>query len=132
MNTTPEVTAEILRMYQQNPQRFSPFKAAKSLGVPIQTVLDVVEANKERLAQGTEVHGGLGRPELQEFLVARKRGVGAQWDNNDPEIVLARARYEAGTHEMTTGRDGPWQLLYSIVRVRPAAPRPGYFTPEIS
>lgn len=132
MSLTPEITDEVLRLYRQNTQRFSPFKVSKALGVSISEVLAVVENNRELLTQGTEVHGGMGRPDIQPFLVARKKGIGAQWDNNSPAIADARAQYEAGTHEMMTGRDGPWQLLYSFPREVPAAPRPGYFNPEIS
>jgi hypothetical protein len=132
MIATPEVREEILRAYKQNPQRFSPFKASKAIGVPMSIVLEVVEANKERLTQSSEVHGGMGRPELQIFMVARKRGMGSQWDNTSPAILSARQTYMDGTSEMCTGRDGPWHILYSIPRNRPAKPRPNYFTPEPS
>ncbi|KQS75059.1 hypothetical protein ASG32_08150 [Methylobacterium sp. Leaf361] len=68
------------------------------------------------------------RPGWEDFLVAVKP-VGDPWPPAvRARIQQARARYEAGTHEMVTctTKDG-WTQLYSRPRRVPAGPRP-YFT----
>lgn len=68
-----------------------------------------------------------GRPDLKAYFVARKKA-DAGWDNRDPEIMVARARYEAGTHTLVQGRYADSIILYAIpFKVR--APQPGYFRP---
>ncbi len=106
----------------------SPYRVARSLGIKPDVVIDIIEANRERLSPRQEQFGGLGRPELVEFTVARKRA-DASWNNEDPAVAAARAAYEAGTVDMCTGRDGNWLILYAIPRKKPA-PRVGYFLPE--
>lgn len=118
-----EITDELRRVR-------APAKVARNLGVDIRIVLQVVDdsggfANVSR----AEVHGGYGRQELRQFFVARKRAY-QPWDNSTPEIAAAREAYEAGTHDMATGRDGAWLILYLFPR-NTVTPRPGYFDPEI-
>jgi hypothetical protein len=125
---TPEIEIEVIRIYQQT--RRSPFKTARQVGVPVQDVFDIVARNKEQLESSGERFGGEGRPDIKPYTVARRRVAERGWDNSLPEIIQARAEYEAGTHEMATGRDGAWLILYSIPRARKVAPRKGYFLPE--
>lgn len=130
MTITPEIRRDILAEHSKNPQRFSPFRTSKALGVPIQDVIKVIETNTDANSQLTVKHDGYGDPKVREFVVARRRAMLAGWDNNDPAIATARADYEAGTHLMVTGRDGPWLLLYSIPRKLGPKPRPDYFSTE--
>lgn len=107
----------------------SPFKVAKNLGLDVKIVWAVVDENPEALSARAERYGGEGRPDLQPFIVGKKK-VGTAWDNNDPAIAKARADYEAGTHDMMTHRDGAFEFLVSRPQKR-ATPRPDYFKPEI-
>lgn len=130
MSYSPEEEADVLRIYRANPRRFSPFKASKSTGISLPDVFEIIEKNKDTLARTGERFDGLGRPELREFMVARRRAMGEPWDNTDARIAEARVNFEAGTHMMATGRDGQWLLLYSIPRQGKVKPAPGYFSME--
>lgn len=132
MSYNPEDEAEILRLHRANPKRFSPFKASNSTGLPLEVVFEIIENNKESLARTGERFGGFGRPDIQKHLVARRRAMGEPWDNKDDNIANARAAFEAGTHILATGRDGPWLLLYSFPRTGRARPQPSYFSVERS
>lgn len=77
----------------------------------------------------TAEHDGFGKPEFRRYLAARSLAAGS-WDNKRPEVAEARAKFEAGTHNMITGRDGPYLLLYLFPRAV-LQPRPNYFTPTV-
>lgn len=123
---TPEIRQEIVAELRKTR---APGKVARSLGIDIRLVLPIAdELSGLPRTSHEERFGGYGRPELSEFLVGRKRAH-ETWDNSDPLIAGARDAYEAGTHDMATGRDGDWLLLYSIPKRR-VTPRPAYFQPE--
>jgi hypothetical protein len=124
---SPELIEEILFEYKRTR---SPFRVSGLVGVDVQTVWAVIEANTDRLSPFAERHGGQGRPEMMKYRVGRRRATDRQWDNDDPYIAMARRLYEAGTHTLGTGRDGAWLLLYAIPQ-RKVTPRPGYFRPEV-
>ena len=110
-------------------QHRSLFKTAKKLGIEISYVKTVVESMPEESKPdlATCRWEGFGDPDKKAFLVARN-SADRSWDNSRPEVAKAREDFEAGTHDMATGRDGPFILLYSFPRaVR--QPRPGYFNP---
>jgi hypothetical protein len=123
---TPDIRDEILRDLRKTR---APARTSKNTGYAIRLVLQVQEEDNHPRPFREEKYGGLGRPELQGFTVARKRPW-ELWDNNSEAVFAARAQYEAGTHEMTTGRDGDWLILYSIPRKKIAPHRMGYFLPE--
>jgi hypothetical protein len=102
----------------------SPFKTAKVFRIHVNDVWNLIEANSSYLRATPERFGGMGRPELRDFIVARRSLRGSGWDNNDPNIAKARALYELGHIDMTTGRDGSWEILYAIPRMQ-RQPRPG-------
>jgi hypothetical protein len=107
----------------------APAKAARNLGLDLRLVLQVSdEIGGMGRNSRVEQYDGWGRPSWQPFIVARKRAHQA-WDNTIPEIAKARLDYEAGTHNMCTGRDGDWLILYSKPQAR-VTPRPDYFKPE--
>lgn len=106
----------------------SPFRVAKLLNIDVQEVWNVLEENPERLARVPTRFGGDGRPEIFAFLVARRKVTDTCWDNNSPEIRQARADFEAGTHNMVTGRDGSWLLMYMFPQ-EVVTPRRDYFKP---
>lgn len=126
MNIEPELYKEIkdaLRTLR------SPSKVSRKLGIDIRFILPIADEESAYLKSGHEERfGGLGRPELQSFIVGRKKAMEV-WDNTDPLIAQARSDYEAGTHDMVSGRDGAWIILYSIPRDT-VTPRPNYFKPE--
>lgn len=123
---TPEVRDEILRDLRKTR---APARTAKNTGYPIRLVLQVQEEDNYPRPFREEQYGGLGRPEMQQYTVARKRAWEV-WDNTNEVIAEARANYEAGTHEMVTGRDGDWLILYMIPRKKREPNREGYFQPE--
>ena len=125
MAVTPEIEAEIMRAYNANPKRFSPFRVAKAVGATINEVTTVVNRNKE--VHNDEIVGVVRR-ELEPYIAASRRVMDAGWNNDDDGVVRARRAYEAGTHEMATHREGGWLHLCSFPRARPRRACPGYFT----
>lgn len=107
------------------------FKTAKALKVTIDYVISVVGGDKveELPDDSTCKFEGYGDPEKQKYFVARSLAKDV-WDNSRPEVAEARDKFEAGTHNMATGRDGPWVILYSFPQAV-VTPRPNYFTPTI-
>lgn len=122
---TPDQTDKIIDAYKRLK---SPFRVAKLLTLDVQQVWDVIEENPERVAAVASRFGGDGRPELLPYLAARRKVSDPSWDNDSVEIQQARADFEAGTHNMVTGRDGNWLLMYMIPQER-VTPRPDYFRP---
>lgn len=112
---------EVLDEYRRSR---SPFKTATVFGMHVNDVWKLIEDNTSYLQDAPERFGGLGRPELRDFIVARRSLRGPRWDNTDPNIAKARELYEQGHIDMTTGRDGTWEILYAIPRMR-KQPRPG-------
>ena len=123
-----ELDKDILEEYAKHN---SLFKTASKLDVTAEYVHSVVEGAKVEEEPDTSSckYEGYGDPEKRKFLVARKTAEG-YWDNEIPEVAQARERYEAGTHDMATGRDGPYLLLYSFPRPV-VSPRPNDFTPTV-
>lgn len=73
----------------------------------------------------------LGRPELRRYRVSAKHTSWSTWPVVDQDkIDDARAKYEAGTHEMCQGRDGDWFVLYLIPRKKRAGARKFFVTME--
>lgn len=103
----------------------SVFRTARQLGISLDRVNRVVGQKEFHVEKKTAQFGGRGRPELEKYLIATKH-VNDGWDHAMPELRQARARFEAGTHEMCQGRDGDTILQYLIPRAV-AEPRPGYF-----
>lgn len=126
---TPEVEAEIVAALKRTK---SPFRVASKVGVSVNEVMRILELNEDKLTDIPERHGGLGREDLREFTVARRLASETGWNNSDPKIAQARDDYEAGTHIMTTGRDGAYLILYSIPRKGRPDPNPDYFLPELA
>lgn len=107
------------------------FKTARKFDVTVEYVNSVVQSQvvEQTPDMSTCEFEGFGDPEKKRFLVARSLAAGS-WDNKRPEVADARAKFEAGTHNMATGRDGPYLLLYLFPRAVPQ-PRPNYFTPTV-
>lgn len=102
------------------------FRVAKTFDITLEKVKDILGDYTPKVSKREAVYGGEGRPELRRYLIASKF-VDEQWDNTDISIVDARQKYENGTHELATGRDGDMLLLYSIPRAK-VQPRPNYFS----
>lgn len=126
MSLGPEIIEDVLLEYKRTR---SPFRTANLTGLEVSVVWGIIEEHTEKLSAYPERNGGFGRPELEQHIVVRRKVTTREWDNTDPAVAKARADYEAGTHEMATGRDGGWLILYSIPRKR-VQPRPNYFKPE--
>jgi len=123
---TPAIREEILRDLRKTR---APARTAKNLGYRIHLVLQVQEEDNHPRTVRQEMYGGMGRPEMQKYIVARKRAW-ETWNNEDNDIATARNMYEGGVVELATGRDGDWLILYSIPRVKRVKDREGYFQPE--
>lgn len=126
---TPEIQAEIMQLYTSNPRRFSPFKVAKKVGATASEVLRVINSLDE--LNIVVVPGITRRPRLARYVVASREADSRGWDNKNPDIVAARERYCAGTHDLATYREGRWLHLCSFPLMRPRRPRPNYFQPGV-
>jgi hypothetical protein len=119
-----EIDKDILEEYSKHG---SLYKTAKSLGVQVSHVKKVIDnlPTAPKLDTSECRWDGYGNPEKRKFLVGRMPST-ETWNNEIPEVAAARKAFEAGTHELGTGRDGPYILLYSFPRIV-RKPRPGYF-----
>lgn len=127
MAITPEIEAEVLRIYRANPKRFSPSKTSRAVGCGTGDVNEIVRRNRHTITDGVEHNSGAGREDLQHLIVASRRVSERGWNNDDQAIVDARAAFCAGTHTMATHRDGAWLHLCLIPLMRQRPARPNYF-----
>lgn len=105
-------------------------KIANRIGWPpllVKAALVRMDLYNDEKCQFTERHGGYGRPEIRDFLVARRRAHGEWLDKDQGAIEEARVKYDKGLSEIATGRDGSFILLYSIPRKKPVKRSP-YFS----
>ena len=69
-------------------------------------------------------------PHMVRFAVAIKPRGGGEWPSRYREaITIARRRYDEGTHEMCSGHERGFVILYSIPRKKPDQ-REGFFNRE--
>lgn len=103
------------------------YKTAKILGIQVAYVKKIIDdmPSLPKLNTTECRWDGYGHPDKKKYFVARMLG-NQVWNNEIPEVAEARRAYEAGTHEMVTGRDGPYIILYSIPRIV-KKPNPSYF-----
>lgn len=115
---------DILREYAEHK---SLFKTAKKLGVQITLVREVIKDLPKIEPPNTSQfrYDGFGDPKKKKYYVARMLATEV-WNNEIPEVAEARRAFEAGTHNLGTGRDGPYIILYSFPQIV-KTPRPGYF-----
>lgn len=125
MTSIPDIEKQLMKQYRRTK---SPFKAAKAVGISVADAWPIIDKYKDDMFE--ERHGGLGRPELRPHIVTTRLSSERDWDNDDPAVRRARAQHEAGTHILTTGRDGRTLILYAIPRSGRKDPRPDYFTTE--
>lgn len=104
----------------------SVFRTCRALKINVERVNRVVKQDDYRSDTRDSVYDGEGRPELRQYIVAKKSASG-EWDNNSSSIKEMRALFERGTHEMCQGRDGDTIIQYLIPRAV-SQPRPGYFS----
>lgn len=126
MKTADEFLNDDIR--EEYAKHHSIFKTARALKITLDRVTSVVGQENFHVDRQPPRFGGRGRPELEKFIMATKNA-NEPWDNNLSELRQARARYEAGTHEMCSGRDGDNIILYCIPRAV-VEPRLGYFRSE--
>lgn len=126
MELSAEIIDDVLMEYKRTR---SPFRTANLTGLDASVVWAIIEEHTDKLSAYPERNGGFGRPELESYIVARRKVTSRSWDNAEPAIADARLAYEKGTHELATGRDGGWLILYAIPRKK-ATPRTNYFKPE--
>lgn len=124
---TPEQTADVLGEYRRVR---SPYKVANNLGLKVEDVWAVIDANPDAAIQPVERWGGEGRPDLRRFFVAKSK-TSERWDNDDAAIQMARDLFCAGSHTMATHRDGATKFLCLIPLKRNVPAQPDYFKPEV-
>lgn len=124
---TPEQEAEVIAEYRRVR---SPYKVANNLGFDVKDVWAVIDDNPDAAVQNREHSEGKGRADLRPFIMAESKKA-ERWDNDEPGIQLARARFCAGTHTMATHCDGARKFLLSIPLRQPVPPQPDYFKPEV-
>ena len=69
----------------------------------------------------------VGRPELRQYAIAIRRAFEFWPAEYDDAIAAARLAYDAGTHVMCQGRDGPYIIQYLIPRQKRLEPGPAWF-----
>jgi len=128
MELSPETTSLILE--EMADPNTDIFKVSRAYGVPVTLIRELLPYQAP--VSFKEKHGGLGRPSLQQYTVARTRA-GYAWQMIDASAIrTARVNYDAGTHEMCTGRDGDWLILYCIPRRYTDRKRRPYFSRSAS
>lgn len=125
-NTLTDRQVEILEEYKRCR---SPFRTARVFNLDVHEVWQLIEDNQSYLQNPPERYEGWGRPEIRDFVAARRRIRGPKWDNDAPEVSKARELYEEGWVDLATGRDGGWEILYAIPRKK-RQPRPGCWVVE--
>jgi hypothetical protein len=98
-------------------------KIARMFGT---TEMAVRNFDIEVLGRWKRSQDGWGDPAIRKFAVAR-RHIDGMWDDRSERIREARNTYDNGTHEMCSGRDGLYIILYSIPRKEPVLDRRPYF-----
>lgn len=126
MNLSEEIIEDVLLEYKRTR---SPFRTANLTGLDASVVWAIIEQHADKLSTYPERHGGYGRSDIEQYIVARRKVSSRSWDNTEPAIADARLSYERGTHDLATGRDGGWLILYAIPRKK-VFPRVNYFKPE--
>lgn len=64
----------------------------------------------------------VGRENLRPFIISVRHAYAA-WPEEDRNVLQrARQSYDAGTHLMVQGRDGPWIIQYAWKRNRAVTP----------
>ena len=119
---TRDMVLEEMRKPNADLQRVS-----RMFGLPVRLIRELQSGDKST-SSFKERHGGLGRPELQQYIVGRTIA-GEPWPVST-YIEKARSDYDAGLVEMCQGRDGNWIILYAIPRTKPDYGRPPYFSYE--
>jgi hypothetical protein len=72
----------------------------------------------------------VGRKALRDRIVSVRHVQSGGWPDADRAAITgARRRYDNGTHDMATGREGPWLILYSWKRRKPVKPRHYFYGP---
>ena len=112
-------------------------QVAKDLGLSItdcrqafpQTALVTRSFDDEGPMPGRDDEGNyeVGRKALRSKIVALRHCTGWWREEDRQAINMARKRYDAGTHFLTTGRDGQWIILYSWKRRKAVTPQPYFY-----
>ena len=108
-------------------------QVAVRLGIPYAEIASLQEVDfsptpTRRRAPPADL--GVDLPPDRKYIVSRRHSDNPVWPREDQKkIEEARAAYEAGTHEIVTGRDRGWLLLYCIPRATRAGARK-FFQPN--
>lgn len=111
---------QLVDIYNRNGGDFE--KVAAELGISYSDFvkdygMDMLPPPTPTPARRRQPPADLGKPELRKFMVSQRHCEHPTWPKEHlGAIIRARRQYELGTHEMTTGRDRDWFILYSIPR----------------
>lgn len=98
---------------------------------PVQPVLTRSFDDEPQPNRDKNGHLEVGRKSLRPKIVAVRLAT-SWWRPEDRDAIRnARKSYDAGTHILTTGRDGQWIVLYAIKRRKPVAPQSYFFGPYL-
>lgn len=63
---------------------------------------------------------GKARPDIEHYAVASRRvGSDKKWPNLEPQLLLARKRYNSGLYTLATGKYNGWETIYCIPLMHP-------------
>lgn len=111
----------------------SPSVVARRLGVDYRALLlrqqqEQSPVMREEVIPEPDDITTIGRPGMESMVIAITRAAGGGWPKKyDAIIEDARRKYDAGTHEMATGRTKGWLVLYLIPRLHRVRTR-NYFS----
>lgn len=104
---------------------------AQELGLSTEELASRVTTAPALPARRRRPPADLGVPYYRDRIVSVRHAENPYWPKEDEAAIDdARAKYEAGTHEMCQGRDRDWFVLYLIPRKRRCAPRKFFVTHE--
>lgn len=98
----------LLAEYKANGGKIS--KAAGLLDIDIDEAKSFIE---DHFSLTSALHR---RPELAKYVIAKRSASGGSWIDNDNNVAVARAEYDAGLIEMCQYKEGHTVYLLSIRR----------------
>lgn len=117
----PPITIEELRtIFEENDSSLE--RTAEHLGMPYSDFAmkwgpSLVPAPTVRAARHRKPPADLGQEWCRKYTIAIRHCENPYWPKEaEVRIEEARVKYEAGTHEIVTGRDDRWFILYLVPR----------------
>lgn len=109
-----QVSPERLReVYNENDG--DPIKVAAALGLEPSELAARLTLAPVPVTRRRKPPADIGKDYFRQFIVSVRHAEHPLWPKDDEaKIEEARAKYEAGTHDICQGRDRDWFVLYCV------------------